>query len=280
MKTKEFNKPAVACVLVFLICCAVRIVEYFWIRTDESILAENFIHKVFGIFVMAVMLKIARLSWHDIGFKKADVVRNIFKGLALGAVCFAVAYAAECVLLYCMNGNVHLSIYTSGFSLNGEAVKQTGVGFVLLCVGFNLINVWMEEGIFRGLFAKLLENKWSFTGAMLLIALLFGVWHWVMPMRDFLEGRSSLGNLLVMGIGYIILSGIMSVKWSMLYRMTGSLWMGLGDHLFNNVIVTNLLHVISNSEADNMQIVRIMIGQLISFALVMVYYKKMDQKTN
>mgnify|MGYP002508441703 CR=1 FL=1 len=39
----------------------------------------------------------------------------------------------------------------------------------------------------------------------------------------------------------------------------------LGDHLFNNVIVTNLLHVISNGEADSMQIVRIMIGQILSF---------------
>ena len=95
-------------------------------------------------------------------------------------------------------------------------------------------------------------------------------------MRDFIEGNSSLGNLLVMGIGYIILSGIMSIKWSLLYKITGSLWMGLGDHLFNNVVVTNLLHVISNGEADSTQIVRILIGQLISFALVMFYYKKMN----
>lgn len=44
-------------------------------------------------------------------------------------------------------------------------------------------------------------------------------------MRDYIEGNSSLGNLLVMGIG---------------------------DHLFNNIVVTNLLHVISNNEADNL----------------------------
>lgn len=95
-----------------------------------------------------------------------------------------------------------------------------------------------------------------------------------MPMRDYIEGNSSLGNLLVMGIGYIILPGVMSIKWSVLYKMTGSLWMGIGDHLFNNIVVTNLLHVISNNEADNLQIIRILIGQLISFVLVMSFYKK------
>jgi hypothetical protein len=99
-----------------------------------------------------------------------------------------------------------------------------------------------------------------------------------MPFRDYIEGNSSIENLLVMGIGYIVLAGIMSIKWSLLYKMTGSLWMGLGDHLFNNVIVTNLIHVVSNNEADNMQIVRILIGQLLSFIIVIVIYKKRSQE--
>ena len=132
----------------------------------------------------------------------------------------------------------------------------------------------MEEGIFRGLFMKILAPKLSFICATLLIALLFGIWHWVMPLRDYMDGNTSLPNLLIMGIGYIILAGIMSIKWSVLYRITGALWVGLGDHLFNNVIVTNLLHVISNGEADSMQIIRIMIGQILSFSVVMLYYRK------
>lgn len=280
MKNQSLKKTILSCVMVFSICLIIRIIEYFWIRTDETILAENFIHKVLGIIVLAVMLVLSKLSWDSIGFTKTKLVQNILKGLALGIFCFSIAYFVECVLLYCMNGNVQLSVYTSGFSLNGEAVKQNGIGFILLCIIFNLINVWMEEGIFRGLFSRLLENKMSFKSTVFFIAFLFGVWHWVMPMRDYMEGNSSLGNLLVMGIGYIILSGIMSIKWSMLYKITGSLWMGLGDHLFNNIVVTNLLHVISNNEADNMQIVRILIGQLISFALVMIYCKKYRRRVN
>lgn len=201
MKKVIFEKSILSCELIFLICCIARVVEYFGIRTDETILAENFIHKVFGIIILVVMLVLSKLSWDSIGFTKTKIVQNVLKGLVLGVSCFSIAYLVECVLLYCMNGNVQLSVYTSGFSLNGEAVKQTG-------------------------------------------------------------------------IGYIILSGVMSIKWSVLYKMTGSLWMGIGDHLFNNIVVTNLLHVISNNEADNLQIIRILIGQLISFVLVMSFYKK------
>lgn len=146
--------------------------------------------------------------------------------------------------------------------------------FLSLCVVFNVINVWMEEGVFRGLFMKILTPRLSFSRAALLIAFLFGIWHWVMPFRDYLDGNTPLPGLLVMGIGYIILAGIMSLKWSVLYRITGALWMGLGDHLFNNITATNLLHVISNGEADSLQIVRIMTSQILSFSVVMLYDRK------
>ena len=124
MKKVIFEKSILSCVLIFLICCIARVVEYFGIRTDETILAENFIHKVFGIIILVVMLVLSKLSWDSIGFTKTKIVQNVLKGLALGVSCFSIAYLVECVLLYCMNGNVQLSVYTSGFSLNGEAVKQ------------------------------------------------------------------------------------------------------------------------------------------------------------
>lgn len=277
MKKIIHNKPIISCVKVFLVCCIARIIEYFLIRTDETILAENFMHKIFGTGVLLFVLISQKITWSHIGFTKNNVVKKVLKGLALGGFCFFIAYLVECTLLFCMNGNVQISVYTSGFSLNGEAVKQKGIIFILLCIAFNIINVWMEEGIFRGLFMHLLKGKMSFNAAMFFIALLFGVWHWVMPMRDYIEGDSNIGNLLVMGIGYIVLAGIMSIKWSILYTLTESLWMGIGDHLFNNVVVTNLLHVISNNETDSMQIVRILMGQLISFLLVVIYYKKRER---
>ena len=98
-----------------------------------------------------------------------------------------------------------------------------------------------------------------------------------MPLRDYLQGESSLLNLIAMGIGYVILAGMMSIKWSLLYKMTGSLWLGLGDHLFNN-LASNLVHVVSNSDVDSLQIVRILLWQLLSFAIVLWVYQKTKKK--
>ena len=266
------KKPILNCFIIFTICLIARIIEYFVIRTDESILSENFLHKVFGIILLWTILYYAKLKWRDIGFNTKDVFSGIGKGLLFGFICCVFAYAIEGLILYNMNHSCKLSLYATGFSLNNDMNQQTGIVFIFLCILFNIINVWMEEGIFRGLFTKILEDI-SYNTSLFLIAFLFGIWHLVMPFRDFIEGKSSISNLLVMGIGYVILAGMMSIKWSLLYRMTGSLWIGLGDHLFNNVI-SNLLHVVSNSEVDNMQIVRILIWQILSFVIVLIIYKK------
>ena len=244
------NRPALSCIIIFVICGFARLIEYFAIRTDETVIAENFLHKAFGIILLAIILHSLHSGWQSIGFVKNGIASGLVKGLALGGCCFLPAYSIECLLLYHINQNVSLSFYVSGFSLNGETAAH------------------------RGLFMKILAPKHGFTRAALLIAFLFGIWHWVMPLRDYADGNTFLANLLVMGIGYLILAGIMSVKWSVLYKMTGTLWMGLGDHLLNNVLVTNLLHVVSNHEADRMQIVRIIIGQVLSFSVVMLYDRK------
>lgn len=128
--------------------------------------------------------------------------------------------------------------------------------------------------MFRGLYLKLTEPVYGFFKSNLFAAFLFGIWHWVMPMRDFTNGDLSFWGLIAMGIGYVILAGVMSIKWGFLYKMTGSLWVGLGDHLFNNVIATNLVHVITGSEADNMQIMRIIVAQSLSLVIVTFIYNK------
>ena len=48
--------------------------------------------------------------------------------------------------------------------------------------------------------------------------------------------------------------------------------MGLGDHLLNNTVAANMLHVVSREGADELQIVRIMAAQIISFVFVLMIH--------
>ncbi|MEY8388741.1 CPBP family intramembrane glutamic endopeptidase [Oscillospiraceae bacterium 38-13] len=267
------------CIAVFTFCLLIRFAEYFLIETDKTAIGENVLHKAVGIIILALALKRANLSWSGIGFQRSGFIRGILKGLLLGSVCFAVSYGIELAILTLQGDPAHFELYISSFSLTGSQIKNTGFLFFALCVGFNVVNVWMEEGVFRGLFIKTLSAAKPFMTANVIAAFLFGVWHIVMPLRSYVNGEMSFAAMALMSVGYIILAGIMGIKWGLLTRMTGNLWVGLGDHLFNNTVATNMLHVVSSTGADELQIVRIMAAQLISFAFVLAIYICRNRKS-
>lgn len=260
------------CIAVFTFCLLVRFAEYFLIKTDQTAIGENVLHKAVGIIILALALKRANLSWSDIGFQRNGFAIGVLKGLSLGTVCFAIAYGLEFAILSLQGNPAHFELYVSGFSLTGSPIKNTDFLFFGLCLFFNAINVWMEEGVFRGLFIKMLSETKPFMTANFIAAFLFGIWHIVMPIRSYINGEMPFAEMILMSIGYVILAGIMGIKWGLLYRITGNLWAGLGDHLFNNTIATNMLHVVSLKSADELQIVRIMAAQIISFAIVLAIH--------
>ena len=264
-------------VVIFCILIAVHSFEAIVLRMDETFFGENFINKVFGILILWLVLRILQWKWNDIGFARSDIVKNIVCGIALSAVVFIPAYTVEFFILRSRGETVRLGFFTAGFSLTGGTTDHSGIGFVLMCVFFNIINVIMEEGTFRGLLYKIVGTNHSVRYAVLFQALLFGIWHIVTPLHNLIDGELDMTGFIGLSIGYIILAGIMGIKWAMLYRMTGSIYMGMADHFCNNCIATNLLHMTTGSGTDELMIVRVMTAQLLSFALVTIYRTRWKQ---
>lgn len=266
-------------IIIFLLCLIVRTFEVLILRTDETFLAECFINKVFGILLLYAVLKRLQWHWRDIGFGKEKFLSGALKGFGLCFLFYSIAFAIEFAVLAIQGTPAHMEFFAAGFSLTGNTVKQTGFGFVLMCVGFNIINVWMEEGLFRGFFITYMGRNHSEKTALYVAALLFGLWHLVTPFRSFLDGEMGVGTFLAMGIGYVILSGMMGIKWGLLYQLSGTIWIGLADHFFNNCIATNLLHVVTDNGVDDLQIIRVLIGELTSFLAVVIYARGRTRRT-
>ena len=135
----------------------------------------------------------------------------------------------------------------------------------------NIINVLMEEGVFRGLFNKILSQKYSFILSALIASALFGFWHIVGPVRNFFDGESSMAGTVANAIMLVFTSALVGFKFAMLTKITGSIFMGMGDHFVNNTIV-NILHVVSKNGVDEMMAVRVALAQSLSFILVLVWF--------
>lgn len=262
-----------SCIFVFTILILVHGFEAIVLRMDETILGENFINKLFGILVIFITLKALNWKAGDIGFTKTKAAKNIAIGFTLAIISFALSYATEIIILTSQGQNVRLGIFTTGFSLTGQADIHTGIGFILMCVFFNIINVVMEEGTFRGLFNNLVATNHSERFALFFQALLFGIWHIVTPLHNLIDGDIDVAAFIGLSVGYIILAGLMGIKWGLLYQMTGSLYAGMADHFFNNCIATNLLHVVTDTGIDEMMLIRVLMAQMLSFTVVWIVWK-------
>ena len=269
---RKRDKNALSMVLgIYTICFVFRAVEYFFLRTDQTVLGEAFIHKLTGIVILFAAARYYGFSNKDIGFSNNKILKDTLKGLGFGLAVFTLAYSVEILILAIQGRFESLSFYVSAYSVDGNVGNQTAFIFFIMCFVGNIINVVMEEGVFRGLFQKILEKKYSLFIAAVIAASLFGLWHIMSPLRSFCDGTMSTGGFAANSIMLIVTSALVGFKFALMTKLTGNLYMAMGDHFVNNTIV-NILHVNSAGGADQMQIVRISIAQSVSFIIVLAWY--------
>ena len=265
------SKPVLFILGFYTICWVFRGIEYFILRTDQTIFGEAFIHKLVGIALLFVVLGVVGYKWQDIGFRINQLIRDTGKGVLLGGGVFILAYGVEVIIQMMAGNSPTLRAYVTSYTIGGNRSLQGGFLLLLFCVFGNLINVIMEEGIFRGLFCKLIGEKHSFMFACVFSSLLFGFWHIAQPLRNIADGQQSVMGAVMSGILLVSTSTLLGIQYCMLNRVTDSIWAGMAAHFINNTSI-NLVHVSTTSGVDEMQTMRITIAQTVSFVIVLIIY--------
>ena len=261
----------------YLLCYFFRFLEYFVLRTDQTWVGEAIVHKVLGIVILFGVSACVKLTVTQIGFVKEKVYCNLVKGLAFGCSVFVLAYGVEIMITVSQGSFSSLQLYVSTYAISQNTGYRTEFLFFLICIIGNIVNVIMEEGIFRGLFTKLLNQKYTFVVSAIISSCLFGFWHMIGPVRNYVDGVMNLNDMIAYIAMLVVTSTLVGFKFAMLTKMTGSLYMAMGDHFVNNTIV-NLLHVVSDTGADEMMVVRVTIAQSVSFILVLLCYIRRCRK--
>lgn len=272
-KSCKFHETDILTIIlpVYLLLFLFRIFEYFVLRTDQTFWGEAFVHKLIGIGILLLLLKRYDFKAGEIGFTKDKILLNSLKGLLFGVSIFVLAYLVEILVLVFQGKFESLDLYVSAYAVNGNIGNQTAPIFFIICIAGNVINVVMEEGVFRGFFQRILEKRYSFIRAAVIASLLFGFWHIMGPVRNYYDGTMSLGGLIANMLMLLVTSSLVGFKFAMMTRLTGSLYMEMGDHFVNNMIV-NVLHVVSDTGTDEFMVIRIAIAQSVSFIIVLIWY--------
>lgn len=270
-------KPLLSVILIWLICFAFRALDYFFLRTDQTILGEAFVHKLLGVLAIFITAKIFTLNNDDIGFEKKGIFKGLLKGLGFGIITFLVAYITEIAVLLIHGNACRFDFYITVYSANGNIEKQTGFIFFLICIVGSIINTVMEEGMFRGVFQKILEKKYTFTISAIFASILFGLWQIIIPIRNLYDGTISTGDFVANSIMLVGTAAFIGFKFAMMTKITGNLYMAMGDHFVTNTII-NIIHVLSKAGieqqtvADQLLATRILVAQSVSFVAVLIWF--------
>lgn len=266
-----------AVIFIYLLCFIIRFLEYFLLRTDETVWGEAFVHKLIGIVILFIAVKYYNFKFAEIGFTRDKIWYNLSGGLAFGLVVFIPAYLVEIIIAVMQGRFETFALYVSAYSVTGTIGNQTGFLFFVICIVGNMINVIMEEGIFRGLFQKILERKYSFVLSAAIASGLFGVWHIMAPVRSYYDGTMSYNGFVANAIMLTVTSALVGFKFALMTKLTNSLYMAMGYHFINNATV-NMLHVVSSTGTDEWMVVRITIAQTVSFVTILIWYVYVQRK--
>ena len=260
--------------ILIAVTTVIKYIEFLFIRTDQTIIADNVITKICCIIATLIAMKVCGLKLSDIGLKWKSTFKYIGCGFGLGIFTFAISYGLETLLLALQGKAPHLSLYITNFGLSGATAEVSLSALaVIICVIVNIINVLAEEGMFRGFILQAVTDKWGFKTANYVQALLFGIWHIVMCVLGVYDGQMTIVQAIVFAIGYVVLAGILAIEWGTCVSMTGVLWVGLSEHFFNNFI-GNILHVVSTTGTDEFQIIRIVLSNFLSLGIVLFINRK------
>jgi membrane protease YdiL (CAAX protease family) len=228
--------PIITSLALLIIALFFKWVDTFVLRLDER-LGEIILSKTLGFVLVVVFVRAAGRSLRDVGLHRRHLVPSLLIGSGIMVVALVAGYGADFVL------NLKNQPVLRFEAIDPKAGVTGGFLFVLWMILGNVINSFMEEGLFRGVMVRLFRVRLSFWWANVLQAFLFGLWHlpWVLKWYQMGELEAH-GGLLFAALGQFFPMLLVGFAWGYFYLKTGSLWVSWIIHFLNNTML-NLVHI-------------------------------------
>ncbi len=227
------NRPVAAALILVLVAFALRILDIFVIRSQEWF-GEQVVNKVLGLALVLGYVWIVKQDFGAIGLHSRRWLTSMALGLGFMAVSLFCGYLAEWLFLQFSGAFPDLFFGSTSHPLFPEGSGASGLLLATILILGNVVNSFMEEGLFRGIAITHLGSRMSLLPANLIQASLFGLWHIVLPVQDYLSGNANLAMTVVNSLGYILVAGMVGFAWGYFYQKTNSLWTSWSAHMLNN----------------------------------------------
>ncbi|MFX0043369.1 MAG: CPBP family intramembrane glutamic endopeptidase [Candidatus Hodarchaeota archaeon] len=246
-KWQEFagSKPITVLIIIAFLCLVLRIIDTF-VLPVAVLVGELIISKALGFILIVIYLWSINQRLNAIGIYKRNAGKAVVIGCSVVAIMLVMYYSV--ILIVTSSSGVEGSL--KFVPTDPKTGKEGDFYFALWLIFGNIVNVFMEEGLFRGLMTRKFLDRMSFWKTNFLQAFLFGIWHITWPIKDFLDGDLSFGGLIMQSIMATFSALLVGLIWGYMYFKTASLFASLLCHYFFNSTL-NLIAFVSTSGQEN-----------------------------
>lgn len=245
---------------LLMLVLAFRMTDIFVFRLDER-LGEIILSKTLGFVMVVLFISAIEQKLESIGIHSGYLFQSLLIGILVTAAALAAGYTAEfSVQSY---RGLHPEVFIA--AIDPKANVQGGLLFGLWLVLGNLINSFMEEGLFRGVLLQLFGRKLAMPWANGLQALLFGSWHLPWVLKNYMLGSiKGMSEIVFSAISNFIPQLSLGAVWGYMYLRTNNLWTSWISHTLTNTCV-NLIHIRTDKGLDTGIAIRMTV-----FTIVMI----------
>jgi membrane protease YdiL (CAAX protease family) len=239
-KVQRFSlaRPVWTCVILFVIATFFRWVDTFVLRFDE-LLGELILTKSLGFILVLVWVWLAGRKLRDIGLHGEKLGPALLAGGLTTVVGLAVGFCVE-MLVLSSQGQVPELVFGA---IDPKMGVTGGIGFALWLFFGNIVNSFMEEGLFRGVMGRLGRLKFKFWGTILFTAFMFALWHLPWVAKYYWLGEIQTGGEIASSVVFnTVPQFLIGLVYGYLYLKTGSLWAPWFAHLLSNSLL-NYIHI-------------------------------------
>jgi uncharacterized protein len=224
-------RPIVVSLVFFLAVIALRSVDLFVLRLDV-LSDKTIVSKVLGFLLVLGYLRVLRKPISSIGLHSRNFARAFLIGGLSLLILYAALYGVQFYLLSTAGETPRLVFA----AFDEKTGAMGGLFFTWFRLFGQIVNAFMEEGIFRGVMLPHLMRRFRFWQANALQAFLFGLAHLVWPLSSWVRGQATAGEAAAEAVSLLVLTTVGGLVFGYLYYRTGSLWTAVFAHLIDNVI--------------------------------------------
>lgn len=254
-----------------------QIIDVFFLHSHIRLLSTNILSRLIGIVAIIIFSKVFKFNLIKLCFNSYGWYFEILYGAVFSITPVAIVYLFKYVYFHYRGyENLELTFDPPGL----DNLSFSNIYLVPLIYLFSLLLVaCFKEIFYRGYLITQFTEKFGVNKSIFIQSFVY-VLSFIPTMVFYLvNGRfdfqGPLMSVFLIG-GHLFLNLLSGIKWGFFYKINGTVWMSVTDHLINNFLITSL-YFTDHRLPEKWFIIEAIAIQLLSIFMFIPFYYHRDK---